>query len=42
MFECVTFVLAGQKYAIDIMRVREVREVEKFRSVHMPARALRV
>ena len=33
MFECVTFQLAGQCYAIDIMRIREVREVEKIRSV---------
>lgn len=33
MLECVTFVLADQKYAIDIMRIREVREVEKLRDV---------
>ena len=28
MFECVTFILAQQRYAVDIQRIREVRELE--------------
>ena len=33
MIECVTFILDKQKYAIDIMRIREVREWEQVREV---------
>ncbi len=33
MIECVTFFLAGDKYAVDIMRIREVREWESVRDV---------
>lgn len=33
MIECVTFYLAGEKYAVDIMRIREVREWENVRDV---------
>ena len=33
MIECVTFFLAGEKYAVDIMRIREVREWESVRDV---------
>ena len=33
MIECVTFILAGDKYAVDIMRIREVREWESVRDV---------
>ena len=33
MIECVTFILDEQKYAIDIMRIREVREWEQVREV---------
>jgi len=33
MFECITFLLADQKYAVDIMRIREVREWEETRPV---------
>lgn len=33
MFECVTFKLADQRYAIDIMKIREVREVQSISQV---------
>ena len=33
MIECVTFILEKQKYAVDIMRIREVREWETVREI---------
>lgn len=33
MIECVTFFLDDEKYAVDIMRIREVREWENVRDV---------